>query len=97
MLGPIRSSAVCVAHGITLFSASRCSLKSAFVALRISRISSHKPPLSPLRDDVALPASVLGPVDLSHGFQRLIASACFALRSGVHPLAMLMLQKFGLI
>ena len=32
-----------------------------------------------------LPASVLGPVDDSHGCQRLIASAWRSRRSGVHP------------
>jgi hypothetical protein len=32
---------------------------------------------------MALPSAVLGPVDFSHGFQRLIASACFFLLSSV--------------
>ena len=43
-------------------------------------------PLSAFRDEIALPASELGPVACSHGCQRLIASACFARRSGVHAL-----------
>ena len=37
------------------------------------------------------------PVDRSHGRQFLISSACRARRSGVQPLAMLCLQKFGLL
>lgn len=43
--------------------------------------------------DTRLPPSVLGPVDLSQGLQRLIASACRARRSGVQPFAMLMVRS----
>jgi len=42
--------------------------------------------LSALREEIALPTSERGPVAFSHGCQRLIASACFARRSGVHAL-----------
>lgn len=41
-----------------------------------------------LRLDTALPADVRVPVDCSHGFQLWINVACRALRSSVHPFAM---------
>lgn len=41
-------------------------------------------PFQPLPDDVALPCSVRGPVDCSHGLQFLIALACCCRWSGVH-------------
>ena len=37
-----------------------------------------------LREDMAFPSSVVGPVAFNHGFVRKIVSACFARRSGVH-------------
>lgn len=37
-------------------------------------------------EEIALPSTVFGPVDFSHGRVRRSNSACFALRSGVHPL-----------
>lgn len=49
------------------------------------RSSNAEMPLSAFRLDRALPSLVRGPVDCSQGFQPLIASACFARRSGVHP------------
>lgn len=49
-------------------------------------------PLSALRATLALPAALVGPVDRSHGLQRLMASACRCLRSGVQGVAMLRLQ-----
>ena len=42
-------------------------------------------PLSAFTLERALPSFVRGPVERSHGFQPLMASACFARRSGVHP------------
>lgn len=49
-----------------------------------SRASNSATPLSALRLARALPSVVRGPVDFSHGFQRRIAFACFARRTGVH-------------
>src|SRR4029453_3720119 len=67
------------------------SCRSAFPKSRsIPRVS----PLSALRLALALPSGVRGPVDRSHGFQFLISFACRARRSGVHPFAILSLQKF---
>jgi len=42
----------------------------------------------------ALPASVRGPVDLSHGRQFRISADCRSRRAGVQVVAMLRLQKF---
>lgn len=41
-------------------------------------------PLSALRDEMALPSGVRGPVDFSQGLVWRIRSACLARRSGVH-------------
>lgn len=70
----------------------RISASSAFSALDSSRSFCRCPPCQALRDTRALPSGVLGPVDCSHGFQRLICSACRCLRSNVQGVAMLRLQ-----
>lgn len=70
----------------TSASRSRCRRSRAFTSWDNSRSLRHCPPLSALRLDRALPASLRGPVDCCHGFQRRIASACRARRSGVQPL-----------
>ena len=44
-------------------------------------------PVQALPDTAALPSRLFGPVDLLHGFRRLIASLCRLRRSGVHPVA----------
>ena len=64
---------------------SRASLISAFTILVISRSRCREPPRQGLRATRALPSSVTGPVDLVHGFHRLIASLCRLRRSDVHP------------
>lgn len=74
--------------GQIIFSASACSRS----ALDSSRNVALVPPLSALRATVALPVSERGPVELSQGFQRCIASACRARRSGVQPPAIIRLQ-----
>jgi hypothetical protein len=43
------------------------------------------PPLQALRDALALPSGVLGPVDHAHGCHARISAACPALRSDVQP------------
>src|ERR1700682_6623482 len=53
-------------------------------------------PVKAFRDTVALPCALFGPLDFCHGFHRLIASACRARRSDVHPFAICRLQKFDL-
>lgn len=70
----------------------RISASSAFSSLDSSRSCARCPPCQALRDTRALPSGVLGPVDCSHGFQRLICSACRCLRSNVQPFAMICLQ-----
>ena len=70
----------------------RISASSAFSVLDSSRSCARCPPCQALRDTLALPSAVLGPVDCSHGFQRLICSACRCLRSNVQGVAMLRLQ-----
>lgn len=52
----------------------------------------RSPPLYPRIAVRALPSGVLGPVDLSHGLQRLIALACRARLSSVQPLVIARLQ-----
>ena len=66
----------------------RCArnLSWALDARSHDRQSSRCTPLSALRDDMALPSAVRGPVDFSHGLFRCIRSAAFARRSGVHAL-----------
>ena len=70
----------------------RISASSTFSALDSARSCARCPPCQALRDTLALPSCVLGPVDCSHGFQRLICSACRCLRSNVQGVAMLRLQ-----
>ncbi len=65
----------------------RISASSAFSALDSARSCARCPPCQALRDARALPSAVLGPVDCSHGFQLLIASACRPRRSGVQDVA----------
>ena len=65
-------------------SMSRCCRIALFKVLNISRSLRHSPPFHPLRATNALPGSLFGPVDCSHGFQRFIASACCLRCSGVH-------------
>lgn len=71
-------------------SISRCSFSSAFAILLRSRTSAHSPPLSPLRDALAFPSAVRGPVDCAHGFHRWIASRCRCRCSSVHCRAAMM-------
>ena len=70
----------------------RISASSAFSSLDSSRSCARCPPCQALRDTRALPSGVLGPVDLAHGLQFLISSACRCLRSNVQPLTMICLQ-----
>lgn len=70
----------------------RISASSAFSALDSASSCARCPPCQALRDTRDLPSGVLGPVDCSHGLQRLICSACLCLRSGVQGVAMLRLQ-----
>ena len=70
----------------------RISASSAFSALDSASSCARCPPCQALRDTRALPSGVLGPVDCSHGLQRLICSACRCLRSNVQGVAMLRLQ-----
>ena len=70
----------------------RPALTSAFTIRDSSRISNQCPPVQALRDALALPSGVRGPLDCFHGFQVRISAACRALRSGVQVVAMLMLQ-----
>ena len=65
-----------------------CSL----TILDSSRSSARWPPFQALRLTRSLPSSDLGPVDLAHGLQLLISSACRCLRSNVQGVAMLVLQ-----
>ena len=71
---------------------SREARTSALTSLESSRNFFQYPPVHALRDALALPSGVFGPVDCSHGFQVRINAACRALRSGVQEVAMLMLQ-----
>ena len=52
------------------------------------RVRERNPCLVAFPEDVAFPASLRGPLDRSHGFQRRIACACRARRSKVQPLLM---------
>ena len=70
----------------------RIAASSAFSSLDSARSCARWPPFQALRDTRALPSGVLGPVDCSHGLQRLICSACRRLRSNVQPLTMICLQ-----
>lgn len=68
------------------------SASSAFTALANFRSCCRCPPLQALRATTCLPSSVLGPVDCSHGRQRLISSACRCRRSMLQPFAIVDLQ-----
>ena len=75
----------------SLLSAWRCSRSSAWMRRMKSRCCAVFMPCTRLLlDAFALPFGVLGPVDCSHGFHRWIASRWRCLRSGVHPLHLLM-------
>lgn len=63
-----------------------------FMARDSSLNISRKPPLHAFIDTASLPFAVLGPVDLSQGFQRRIISDCLCLRSKLQPVAMGLLQ-----
>ena len=65
-----------------------CSL----TILDSSRSSARWPPFQALRLTRSLPSRDLGPVELAHGRQLLISSACRCLRSNVQGVAMLVLQ-----
>lgn len=67
---------------------SRCARSASATSRRRWRT----PPFQELSAATALPSSVRGPVDCSHGRQVRISSACRCLRSKVHPFAMLGLQ-----
>lgn len=71
---------------------SRDARTCSFTILVSSRSCARCPPFQALRLTRSLPSSVVGPVDCSHGFQRLMASACRCLRSNVQPLTMICLQ-----
>jgi hypothetical protein len=47
--------------------------------------SADSPPRKAFRDTRALPSSVRGPVDFSHGSQRWICCDCFVRRASVQP------------
>ena len=70
----------------------RISASSAFSVLVSSRSCARWPPFQALRETLSRPSGVVGPVDCSHGFHRLMASACLRLRSNVQPLTLISLQ-----
>lgn len=70
----------------------RISASSVFSALVSSRSCARCPPCQALRDAVAFPSGVLGPVLCFHGCHCRISSACRCLRSNVQGVAMLVLQ-----
>ena len=75
-----------------LETSSRDSRTCSLTILDNSRSSARWPPFQALRLTRSLPSSDLGPVDLAHGLQLLISSACRCLRSNVQPLTMICLQ-----
>ena len=77
---------------MALVTKSRASRNSALTILVSSRNFSQCPPLKALRPTRCLPAGDFGTVDLVHGCNVRINSACRALRSNVQPLAMINLQ-----
>ena len=79
-------------HPRTMLLILRISASSAFSALVSSRSSARCPPCQALRDAVALPSGVRGPVLCFHGCHCRISSACRFLRSNVQGVAMLVLQ-----
>jgi hypothetical protein len=78
---------------LTRFSSSRLSRRSPETCRLYSIHSRERIPWRRLFwADAALPSRLVGPEDFAHGFQRLIASACFLRRSKVQPFAMVVLQ-----
>ena len=75
-----------------LLASSRAMRTCSLTILDSSRSSARWPPFHALRLTSSLPSSDLGPVDLAHGLQLLISSACRCLRSNVQPLTMICLQ-----
>ena len=75
-----------------LLASSRAMRTCSLTILDSSRSSARWPPFQALRLTRSLPSSDLGPVDLAHGLQLLISSACRCLRSNVQGVAMLVLQ-----
>ena len=75
-----------------LLASSRAMRTCSLTILDSSRSSARWPPFQALRLTRSLPSSDLGPVDLAHGLQLLISSACRCLRSNVQPLTMICLQ-----
>jgi hypothetical protein len=71
---------------------SRATRISAFTCRDNSRIINQCPPFQAFLDAFALPSSLRGPVDCSHGFHVRISAACLARRSGVQPFAIACLQ-----
>ena len=76
------------------FNASRWSRRTCRQCFNtaLASVRCHGSLFSALRDAAAFPSMDVGPVDFSHGFQLRISSACRALRSGVQPFAMMLLQ-----
>lgn len=70
----------------------RISASSAFSALVSSRSCVRCPPCQALREAVALPSGVRGPVLCFHGCHCRISSACRCRRSDVQSVVMLVLQ-----
>ena len=85
-----RARSRCVGAHLIVFSACSYSRSERLSRLIMARL----PPFQALRDTTAFPLEVLGPVDFSQGRHRWISSACLARRSGVQPLAILLLQYF---
>ena len=75
-----------------LLASSRDSRTCSLTILVSSRSSARCPPCQALRDAVALPSGVRGPVLCFHGCHCRISSACRCLRSNVQGVAMLVLQ-----
>lgn len=71
---------------------SLAALSSALSILLMALSICLWPPLHALPLTLALPASVTGPVDRSHGRHVLMASDCCRRRSNVQPLLMARLQ-----
>ena len=78
-------------HGIGYVKVWRASRISVLTKTDNSLNCCRCPPFQAFRDTVSRPSGVTGPVDCSHGRQRLICSACRWRRSVVQPLAMVFL------
>jgi|SaaInlStandDraft_6_1057023.scaffolds.fasta_scaffold81957_2 hypothetical protein len=73
--------------------ASRSARANSAISLCIRRTLALRPPcLNEFLHERFFPVAVLGPVDFSHGFNRIIIADCFARRSGVQPFAICFLQ-----